>query len=129
MRTVRVLVLDDEPLVRESLGQYLSDEGFAVETASGIDEALISLRSRSPDVAIVDLRLGGSSGESFILRARALLPRLRVILHTASNGYQLPPTLRQIGLTSADVLHKPVSDLAEISRAIERAVADGTTHP
>jgi len=57
----RVLVVDDEPGVRESLRMLLADAG-EVETAASVDEALGRLRAAPPDLVLLDLMMPGRSG-------------------------------------------------------------------
>ena len=52
-----ILVIDDEPVVRESLAVYLSDSGFSVDTARSGEEGLALFRSKKPDLVICDLRM------------------------------------------------------------------------
>lgn len=61
-----ILVVDDETPVRISLAAYLEDEGFEVRVADSAERALESVSADPPDVAVVDLRLPGMDGASFI---------------------------------------------------------------
>jgi DNA-binding response OmpR family regulator len=57
MREPRVLVVDDEPMVREVLGRYLEREGYAVETAADGEQALDAFDRSRPDLVLLDLML------------------------------------------------------------------------
>ncbi|MGH1370888.1 MAG: response regulator [Cellvibrionaceae bacterium] len=115
---VHVLLVDDEASVRDNLQVYLEDEGFLVTTAASGEEALEVLEQQVFGVAIVDMRLSGMSGNDFIRRAVARAEQLHFIIHTGSLEYQLPEDLQSLGLSSADVLLKPVGDLGELTRRL-----------
>jgi DNA-binding NtrC family response regulator len=108
----RVLVLDDEPNIRESLAEYLMDCGFTTFTAESAEDALALPEIDNVAVAVVDIRLGGIDGLEFIKRLHALHPAVRCLIHTGSTDFQLDRELRAIGLTEREVLFKPVLDMA-----------------
>lgn len=108
----RVLVLDDEPNIRESLAEYLMDCGFFTLTAESAEKALELPLLDEIAVAVVDIRLGGMDGLEFIKRLHALRPGVRYLIHTGSTDFQLDQELRDIGLTELDVLFKPVLDMS-----------------
>lgn len=115
---VHVLLVDDEDSVRENLQVYLEDEGFLVTTAASGEEALDALDQQLFGVAIVDMRLPGISGNDFIRRAVPRAEQLHFIIHTGSLEYQVPEDLQSLGLSPADVLHKPIGDLGELTRRL-----------
>ena len=74
--TRRVLIVDDEPALRETLAEILSDEGYQVSTAQNGMEALLRLeRDPLPCVILLDLMMPVMDGWSFRAR-QARLPRL-----------------------------------------------------
>ncbi|MGH3443241.1 MAG: response regulator [Nitriliruptorales bacterium] len=81
-RTRRILVVDDEPMVREVVTGYLEREGFQVEVAADGRAALEALRRRRPDLVILDLMLPKVGGLD-ILRGVRQISRLPVIVLTA----------------------------------------------
>lgn len=116
----RILVVDDEPSVRESLAEYLEDCGYAVRMAASAEEALQSIQEQPADAMIVDLRLPGLSGEELIERAHADSPRTRFVIHTGSMGYRLSRQMERIGMTAADVFAKPQFDLGVFAGRLEQ---------
>ena len=124
---IRVLVTDDEPSVRGSLEWFLSDYGFDVSVAESAESALKLLSAKQYDVAIVDLRLPGMSGDALILEAHRIAPDVRFLLYTGSMDYRLSEDLKRIGVTPEQVYTKPVPDLADIARAVERLAREGSS--
>jgi two-component system response regulator ResD len=66
----RVLVVDDEPMVREVLARYLEKEGFDVEVAEDGEQALAAFASTSPDLVLLDLMLPRIDGLEVFRRMR-----------------------------------------------------------
>lgn len=117
---VRVLVLDDDDMVRSNLCAFLEDEEFAVLSVASGEEALQHLKHTPVDIGIIDIRLPGMDGTSVILHAHALVPTMYFLIHTGSRSYKLPSELVELGLRPEDVFQKPVSDMSAIVRAIRQ---------
>ena len=109
--TLNVLILDDDMSVRQSLESFFEDLGFAVMVASSAEDALEQISDREIDVAIVDLRLPGQSGEAFILQAYKKDPGIHFLIYTGSVDYQLDGDLRRVGISQDQVFLKPLPDL------------------
>ena len=58
----RILIVDDEPSVREVLSEYFTEQGYGVSTAGDGDEALALVRQSAPDLVLLDMRMPGVSG-------------------------------------------------------------------
>ena len=113
----RVLVLDDERLVRWSLSQRLRADGFEVTEASTAAEAV---QAAPPDAAILDYRLPDGDGISVLKKLRAVDPDLPVIMLTAHTDTDL--IVEAIKGGASDYIAKPfeVDDVAlRLSRVIE----------
>lgn len=111
----RVLVVDDEALIRWSLTQTLEDHGCEVEQASSGAEALRKAESdQSFDVVLLDFRLPDSNDLRLLTRIRQLLPAAAVILMTA---YSTPEVAQgALDLGALQVVSKPfeMSDMATL---------------
>lgn len=116
---IRVLLVDDDEMIRDCVTAYLEDEGFTVYGAAAAEEALEMLASIDPAVCISDMRLPGINGEEFIRRAYALCPEVCYMLHTGMQ-YVLSKELRAIGMTADDVILKPIHDLSKLVEKIRR---------
>ncbi len=119
---IRVLVVDDEPSIRNSLVEYLQDCQFDVSAADSAEGAL-DLIARIPiDVALVDIRLPKLDGDSLILQAHLMRPGMRFLIHTGSVEYKLTDELKSFGISNEHVFLKPQMDLSVFKEAICRLV-------
>ena len=70
---MRVLVADDSALLREGVARLLGDAGFdVVAKASGVDDLMLKVRSYSPDVAVLDIRMPPTQSDEGIRAAEAI---------------------------------------------------------
>lgn len=75
----RVLVVDDDPLVRETSALVLTKQGYEVRTSADGFAALVTLRTALPDLIIADLRMPNMSGFEFLSVVRRRFPHIPVI--------------------------------------------------
>ena len=106
----RILVVDDEPTILDSVGYALQREGFEVSSASDGTEGLRLARTESPDVIVLDVMLPGLSGREVCrqLRAESDVP----ILMLSARGGEIDRVLG-LELGADDYVTKPFS-LAEL---------------
>jgi DNA-binding response OmpR family regulator len=121
---IRILLVDDDDMIRDCVTAYLEDEGFCVFSAVNGETALESITAILPAVCISDMRLPGMNGEEFIIKAHALCPATGYLLHTGML-YSLSEELRKIGMTADDVLLKPIHNLSKLVDKIKLAAAAG----
>jgi len=105
MREHSVLVVDDEPIVRESIRDWLTEAGYPVTTAETGEEALELVASRDFSVLVVDLRLPGKTGIKVLEAVKAERPWIRTIVITAYPSAETVQEARQLG--AVDYLLKP----------------------
>jgi DNA-binding NtrC family response regulator len=79
----RILIIDDEAGIRESLETLLSLEGYAVDTANDGEAGLNTIGQRSYDLVLLDLALPGLNGIEILAQIRERYPQLPVIMITA----------------------------------------------
>ena len=105
--TISVLVVDDEPVLAEMVSMALRYEGWDVATAADGASALASARETRPDVVVLDVMLPDMSGIDVLLKLRALIPHVPVLLLTAKDSVED----RIAGLTAGgdDYVTKPFS--------------------
>jgi len=83
---MRVLVVDDEPSVREAVERALRLEGYEVESAVDGQEALSAVETRPPDAVVLDVLMPNVDGIQACRRLRALGDRTPVLMLTARDG-------------------------------------------
>lgn len=115
----QILVVDDENLIRWSLRERLTEEGYAVSEADAGDTALALLTTRQFDLAIVDLRLPGMDGIALLKRMQADSPELPVIIITAYSSVDSAVEALKAG--AADYLTKPFN-LDELAITVRRTL-------
>jgi DNA-binding NtrC family response regulator len=114
---VNILVVDDEEIVRESLVEWLREEGYNAEAAEDGFKALEKLKERNWDIALVDLKMPKMDGLELLEKIKQESPDTQVIIFTA---YATVHTAVQaIKKGAYDYLVKPL-DPEEVSLLIER---------
>ncbi len=78
-----ILVVDDEKTIRWSLGEALTEDGYEVVEAETAEKGFELFKDRSPDLVLLDLRLPGEDGISFLKRIKLVDPTVPVIMMTA----------------------------------------------
>ena len=122
----RILVLDDENLIRWSLARILSRLGFEVDTASGRDEALALARSRRYGLVLADFEVCGP-GERDFLEALVSGPEARkLIILTAMARDKVESALG--GFAAFRIMEKPFSS-EDIAREAKCALTAGGGDP
>ncbi len=104
-KKTKVLVADDEAIVRESLRDWLDDVGHQVLTAENGPQALEIIRKEKPAVLITDLVMPGMDGIEVMKKARELLPGIEVIIITAYGS--IPTAINAIREGAYDYIEKP----------------------
>ena len=80
---LRLLVVDDEPIVGKRLQQVYRKMGFEVETYTGADAALAAMARQPFEIVVTDLRMDGTDGWELLRQVRAMNQNTRVIIITA----------------------------------------------
>jgi len=81
----RILVVEDHPINRELLCEWLETEGYEVTSAEGLDAAFAALRSQQPHAVLLDIQLGTQDGAALAtwIRQQPALQDIPVIAVTA----------------------------------------------
>jgi DNA-binding NtrC family response regulator len=115
----RVLVVDDEPLIRWSLRQMLEDQGYTVKEASSAAETLAVLAADAAfDTVLLDLRLPDSSDLALLTTLRHRMPDATIILMTAFSTPEVTQQALTLGVVT--VVSKPF-ELSEITRLVRQS--------
>lgn len=112
-----VLIVDDEEMIRLSLGEGLKDLGYRVSTASNGAEALDVLRKHKPAAVFLDMRLSGENGLDILTKLKDADSDAEVVIMTAYGDTQ--SAVKAIKLGAFDYINKPF-DLQEIDIIINK---------
>lgn len=112
-----ILIVEDDELVRESLFEILSQEGYQVTPASDGKAAFSKLSQEQFDLALVDLKLPAGSGIDVLKEAKERLPDIDVVMMTGFATIETAVQAMRMGAT--DFLTKPIND-DEIKILLER---------
>ncbi len=117
-----VLIVDDDPRVRDSFERLLAAEGHRVLTAATGEAALEMVRESMPDLVVMDLRLPGMNGLETFLAMREVEPRLPVIIMTAFGTTETAIEATKLG--AFDYILKPF-EIPEMLSLISQAIEAG----
>jgi DNA-binding response OmpR family regulator len=122
----RILIVDDEPMVRETISRVLVEEGYTVDCAADGEMAIARCRSHPPDVILLDLMMPGMNGRQFLSTLRGELGRTEVpvVVMTAVHGLGQ----RALSLGADDMVEKPF-DVDELLNKIALAMFRSRQHP
>jgi two-component system, NtrC family, response regulator AtoC len=115
---IRVLIVDDEVQLVKAFKKKLTEEGFAVSTASTGQEALSMIESQQFDVGVLDIRLPDIDGVELLERIRKAEPSIEVVMLTAYAS--VDTAIRSMKRGAYDYLSKPCK-LSELSKVILKA--------
>lgn len=105
MGDFRILVVDDEEAMRESLAAWLIKSDYSVETASSGEKALQALTDRPCDLALVDIKMPGMDGHELLRRIKEEHPATMVVMITAYGSIESAVMAMKEG--ASDYLLKP----------------------
>ncbi len=106
-RDVRILLVEDEPLIASFVSRGLRAEGYTTSIAAGGDEAVAELHAREWDLVILDLMLPGRDGFAVLAEAVAVQTPPPVLVLSAQNGVATKVAALDAG--ASDYLGKPFS--------------------
>ncbi len=120
----RVLVVDDEKLIRWSVAERLQRGGYEVLSAESGEQALELVATTPPDVILLDVRLPGIDGLQTLERALALQPEVTVLMMSAHSTVDIAVEAMKVG--AIDFLVKPFP-FQSLDAAVQRALQSART--
>ena len=118
--SAKLLIIDDDEVVRASLAAYLEDSGFQVLQAENGLQGLEVFDRDQPDLVICDLRMPQVDGLELIRRINKLTSDIPVIV--VSGAGVMSDAVEALRLGAADYLIKPLEDLAVLEHSVRRAL-------
>ena len=80
IKKAKIIVIDDEPIIAETVAEILKDEGFEAVFVSNGDSAIELARAETPDIVLSDVIMPGINGIETAIRIREIAPSCRIIL-------------------------------------------------
>jgi DNA-binding NtrC family response regulator len=117
---VKVLIIEDEPYVRESFSNFLTDLDYTVFEADDGKQGLDLFNKHEPDIVITDLRMPNLSGHQVLAELAQQAPDTPLIV--ASGTGTISDTVEALHLGAWDYLLKPVSDLSMLEHAVTKSL-------
>jgi two-component system nitrogen regulation response regulator NtrX len=125
MKPRRVLVVDDEPGIRQSLSGVLEDEGYSVETAASGEECLSALPDAGFELVLLDIWLPGVDGMEVLGRIQEMPFAERPVVVVISGHGSIEAAVKATKLGAFDFLEKPLS-IDKVSVVAKNALAHRT---
>ena len=120
INSAKLLIIDDDDVVRASVAAYLEDSGFEVFQAGNGVQGLASFNAHEPDLVICDLRMPQMDGLELIQRVTALDSEVPIIV--LSGAGVMTDVVEALRLGAADYLIKPLEDLTILEHSVLRAL-------
>ena len=119
MTKKRILVIDDEQISREGVGEVLEEEGYEVALVADGQEAVALLSSFLPDLVLTDLQMPGLDGLGVLNHVKNIYPATPVIIFTADITIDAQRTAERLGVQ--DYINKPL-DFTDLLMRVARAL-------
>ena len=120
---VRVLVVDDEPIMGDFLKELLGRRGYYVDVSANGRNGISHMRDRNYDLVFADTRMRAADGHSFLRVAREISPMSRVVVMTAVATVE--NTIQAMRLGASDCLTKPLRS-EQVEEILDRLLGEGT---
>ncbi len=116
----RILTIDDEDMIRETIAVYLENKGYVVFEAANGRQGLERFLAKRPDLVLVDLRMPEMDGLEVLARLRELSPDTPAIVVSGTGVLQ--DALEAIRRGAWDYVTKPIQDMEVLGLAVEKAL-------
>jgi DNA-binding NtrC family response regulator len=123
--TKRILVVDDDQLMRSFLSRVLAEDGYHVETAVDGKSALSTIQNNEFDLVLTDLKMPGISGVELMKAVKEIRPETRFVIITAHGSIDNAVEAMKTG--ASDYLTKPLKNPEELRHVIGRVMREAET--
>ena len=120
MNTPKILIVDDELILRESLADWLKRDGYHTDTAQSGEEALDKIIDTRYDILFVDIKMGGMSGLEVLKKVKSDDPDVAVVIITAYGA--IATAIEAMKNGAFDYLQKPF-DPNELGILVDKIIA------
>ena len=119
--TIRILLLDDEPIVAERVKSSLENSGYTVDSFTSSQDAIDKLKSDKYDILITDLKMSKPDGMEVLEIARQIQPNIKAVVITGFATKQTADTARERG--AVEFIAKPFK-LSQLKKIINEIAGD-----
>ncbi|MCZ6635447.1 MAG: sigma-54 dependent transcriptional regulator, partial [bacterium] len=116
---LRILLADDETIVHQTIGDYLSECGHILDSAYDGDQALQTIETSDYDLALIDVRMPGIDGLSLLEKAQDIRPDMSIVIITGHGNMKTVTQALRLG--AVDFLAKPIK-LLELEAVLEKSL-------
>jgi len=120
-RSLNILLVDDEEIIHQTIGGYLTDSGHKVKAVCDGFAALKAIESKKYDIAFIDMRMPGMDGLSLFTRLQDICPEMPVVIIAGRGDMDAANEALKLGVS--DFLRKPVG-LLELDTILEKIQPD-----
>ena len=117
----KILIVDDNNTLLESLKLYFEEKGYSVFTDTYGRSAIEKIKKKKPDIGIIDIRLPDVNGLDVLKEGLNISPNTKFITITAFQDMET--TVKAIKLGAYEYIHKPI-DINELNNIVEKALSD-----
>ena len=117
---MKILIIDDQPAILESLSMFFSENGYIVNTAEFGKEGLKMVESEQPDIVILDIKLPDANGIDVLKEIKSKYDHIVVIIITAFSVMDTAIEAMKYG--AFDYVHKPIN-IKELDICVQKAIA------
>jgi len=121
---IKILVVDDDKLIRWSLKEIFSQEGYVVDAVATAKDALKQAKNITYELIFSDLEINDENGIEMLRKARTFQPEAKIIILSALTKQQIEPKLGSLSIFS--IIEKPFR--SEQIKTIVKEALDPTNH-
>ena len=121
---IKILVVDDDKLIRWSLKEIFTQEGYVVDAVATAKDALKQAKTIPYELIFSDLEINDENGIEMLKKARAFQPKAEIIILSAFSKQQIEPKLGSLSIFS--IIEKPFK--SEQIRSVVKNALGSTNH-
>ncbi len=119
-KTQKILIIDDETIIRQSFADHLEDLGYQVLTAENGRKGIEIIKREEPDLTLTDLRMPEMGGLEVIKHSMQLNPDTPIIV--VSGAGRLGDAIQALRLGAWDYILKPIEDMSILEHQVKKAL-------
>ena len=122
IKNMKILLVDDDEWIRDSLSLFFEAEGCNLLTFETAEEGMEAVRKQAYDIVISDYKLPGMDGLEFLRRVKEKQPKIFEVLITAYTNCEIVKQAKDIGVK--DIIPKPFTS-EDVETSLSRIIVEG----